>query len=397
MAAISKKQTSQLEKLYYSPKTGFNGAKQLQKLSGLPMKVIRQFLTNQRVYSLHAPSRKTFPRLGLSIAAKLYKQAGIDLICWPSLAEYNNGVKYILILMCALSKRAHARPLKTRSTGDVKKALTQILESEIAPHKVKFLHGDREGSFVSNDLQNYLKKTYNIKIFATSTGDTKCFLVERLILTIKRMLSRYMTHFNTYKYTNVLQQIIDNYNNTVHSTTKLSPNEIFQNDPALTELAYANMELSQMKRISKNYNNRSIRQGRPRPKFKIGDYVRVSFARAPFSKSYTANFSERIYIITNVIDKGLLYVYRIKDPYDRQDATDNNIDGVFYSHELIKAFKPQKFIIQDILDVKRIGKHIFALTHWLGYNRKSDHTWRKLSKQEIGSLKHTHLDLWNKL
>ena len=380
-----------LREIYFSPKTGFTGAQQLHKLSKLPLKTVRNFLKHQRAYGLHAPSRKKFPRLGLTIAAKLYKQTGIDLICWPALTDYNDGHPYILIMMCALSKKAHAIPIKSKDTVHVKKAITQILDEEILPHKIHFLHGDKEGAFISTAMKKYLKAKYNIKIFATGMADTKCFLIERLILTIKRMLSRYMTHHNTYRYIDILPDIIANYNNKIHSTTKLAPNEIKNNGP-LTELAYAHMELAQMKRHSKD-----MRKGRPKPRFKVGDYVRVSFSRNAFSRGYTANYSEKVYIITKVVDKGLLFVYNIKDPYDNIDTSDSNISGTWYSHELIEASKPTEFIIRDILDVKRINGEVYGLTWWLGYDRPSDHTWRVLSKEEIGSLQNTHIELWQKL
>ena len=382
---------SLLKKTYLDPSTGFTGAKQLQKITKQPISVVKKFLNTQRAYTLHAPSIKRFPRLGLSIAAKIYRQVGIDLICWPNLAEYNDGYKYIVIMMCALTKKAHACIIKSRNTSDIQRAISQIIDKEILPYKIEVLHGDLEGAFISNVLKTYLKKTYGIKIYATHSGN-KCFLVERLILTLKRMISRYMTHKNTFRYIDVLQQIVNNYNNKTHSTTKLSPNEILANPKPLTELAYANMELYQMKNHFKNNT-----QKRPKPRFKIGDFVRVSFARHPFSRGFTANYSEKIYIVTKRIDRGLLYVYNIKDPFDTEDSSDDNIRGIFYSHELIKAHKPEEFIIRDIIDIKLVGNQVYGLIHWLGYDRFSDNSWKLLNKKELGSLQNTHINLYNKL
>ena len=63
---------SLLKKTYLDPSTGFTGAKQLQKITKQPISVVKKFLNTQRAYTLHAPSIKRFPRLGLSIAAKIY-------------------------------------------------------------------------------------------------------------------------------------------------------------------------------------------------------------------------------------------------------------------------------------------------------------------------------------
>ena len=217
-----------------------------------------------------------------------------------------------------------------------------------------------------------------------------------------------MTHHNTSRYVDKLQDFISGYNNRVHSSTLMAPNEI--QDGSLSELAWANIELKKSFNGPSNgaasYINKKTltqkktrelaytKQTRPKPKFKIGDIVRTSLSRTVYSRGFTPNYSEAHYEIFEVIDRGLLYTYRLKDPFDENGEP---LRGEFYTHELIAAVRPTEFVIEDILDVKKIGSDTYGLTKWLGYNLKKDLSWRLLSKADIDGLKNTHADLWEKL
>ena len=94
-----------------------------------------------------------------------------------------------------------------------------------------------------------------------------------------------------------------------------------------------------------------------RPKFKIGDKVRISkYKRNMFDKGYTPNWTEEVFIINNV---------QHTDPitYKLKDLNDEEIQGSFYEPELLKAK-------QDIIDkvIRRDYKKKRALVKWKGYS-----------------------------
>ena len=70
----------------------------------------------------------------------------------------------------------------------------------------------------------------------------------------------------------------------------------------------------------------------PSPKFKIGDFVRVSAYKNIFTKGYEANFSEEIFKIVEVF---------FGDPtmYKIEDLEGEEILGKFYQQELSLVYK----------------------------------------------------------
>ena len=163
-----------LESAYYDPSRGFKGVDALRRVSGLPLPIIRKFLRGSRAYTLHAPARRTHKRRPVNSEGFLYSQIGVDLIDLPKLAPRNDGFRYIMVCICQTSKKAHARPLKKKNATVVKKAFADIIDNEIAPHLPRFVHGDREGAFVSKEVKQYLREKYNVKIFAVGNAETKC-------------------------------------------------------------------------------------------------------------------------------------------------------------------------------------------------------------------------------
>ena len=76
-------------------------------------------------------------------------------------------------------------------------------------------------------------------------------------------------------YVNVLNDIVDKYNSTYHKTIKMKPIDVKSDSFA-------------------EYNEESNEKD---PIFKIGDHVRLLKYKNVFSKGYTANWSEEVFII----------------------------------------------------------------------------------------------------
>ena len=79
-----------------------------------------------------------------------------------------------------------------------------------------------------------------------------------------------MTAISKKVYFDVLDDIIDKYNNTYHKTIKTTPVNV--KDDSLAE-----------------YNEKSNEKD---PKFKVGDHVRISKFKNVFAKGYTPNWRE---------------------------------------------------------------------------------------------------------
>ena len=104
---------------------------------------------------------------------------------------------------------------------------------------------------------------------------------------------RYFTETNTNKYLDILPKLLDKYNNTYHRTIKMTPNE-----------------------GSKIENKHKIKYVSPitkeKPKFKIGDRVRIYKYKKLFSKGYETNWTEEIFVISKIMKTSPI-TYKIKD------------------------------------------------------------------------------------
>ena len=116
----------------------------------------------------------------------------------------------------------------------------------------------------------------------------------------------------------VLDDIVDKYNNTVHRTIKMKPIDV-------TSDSYA------------EYNEDSNEKD---PKFKVGDHVRISKYKNIFAKGYTQNWSE-VFIISK-IKNTVPWTYVISDLYGKK------IYGTFYEKKLQKTSQ-QKFRIEKVI------------------------------------------------
>ena len=100
-----------------------------------------------------------------------------------------------------------------------------------------------------------------------------------------------------------------------------------------------------------------------KPKFSIGDRIRVSLLKNTFEKSYNSNWSEEIFIIDNIKTINVHY-------YFLKDLQGEKIDGMFYEQELLKTNMKENdlYIIEKI--IKKVGNKY--LIKWKNYSDKSN-------------------------
>ena len=122
---------------------------------------------------------------------------------------------------------------------------------------------------------NFLKRFLRInksEIYSTC-NEGKSVVTEKIIITLKNKIFKHMTAVSKNVYFDVLDNIVNKYNNTVHRTIKMKPIDV-------TSDSYA--EYNEDSNVTK-------------PKFKVGDHVRISKYKNIFAKGYTQNWSEEVY------------------------------------------------------------------------------------------------------
>jgi hypothetical protein len=264
---------------------------------------------SQLIKELFKPIRRKFPRRRTIIK-------GLDDLWQADLGQMdlykneNKGYKYFLIVIDCFSKFVWIKALKSKMSGEVTKAFANILEK--SNRHPRNLHTDRGTEFYSRDFQ-CLMKQYDINHYSTYT-EKKAALVERSIRTIKEKLYKYFSLNGTYKWIDILSDIVNGYNMERHSVTKMRPCDVSKkNERKLLQTVYSHMKISTNLR-----------------KFKAGDVVRISKAKHVFEKGYTPKWTTELFRVVNV---------KVTDPvtYLLEDMNGQPISGAFYEQELQKT------------------------------------------------------------
>ena len=222
----------------------------------------------------------------------------------PSLSGKNKGIKYILCAIDLYSKYAFVMPLKDKKGISIVNAFDKIIkQSNRKPNKIWV---DQGGEFYNNVFKKWLSD--NDIILYSTYNEGKSVVAERFIRTLKNKLYKNMTDNSKNIYYDVLDDAVNKYNNTKHSTIKMKPIHVGDNN----------------KRVYVDEHNEN--DGR----FKVGDRVRISKFKNIFVKGYTPNWSKEIFIVDKINDT-VPYTYNLKD------LNDEEIIGSFYDRELQKT------------------------------------------------------------
>ena len=135
-------------------------------------------------------------------------------------------------------------------------------------------------------------------------------------------------------YIDKLDGIVDEYNNICHRKIKMKP-------VAVKDDKYIDFK--------KEVNDRD-------PKFKVGDHARIFKYKNIFTKGYTPNWSEEVFVISKIKNT-------VPWTYDINDLNGEDIIGTFYEKELQKT-NQNEFRIEKV--IKRKGDKLYV--KWKGYD-----------------------------
>ena len=313
--------------------------------------------SNELADELHKPIRRKFQKR--KVFAKTIDDIwSADLIEMIPLAKFNKGYKYLLMIIDVFSKYGWIIPVKTKTGAAVSAAFQEVFKT--AGRVPSKLWVDKGREFYNKTLQDLLNKK-GISIYSTE-NEEKSSVVERWNRTIKRYMWKYFTANNTHKYIDILPDLVKKYNNTYHRSIRTTPTKASNPDNFnhVFKALYGDM-----KNLMK------------KPKFKVGDRVRISKKKKTFEKSFTANWSEELFIITEVKNT--------KPPtYTIEDLNGKAIQGTFYEQELQKS-KQSTYRIEKVLK-RRKGKsgQKEVYVKWKGYD-SSFNSWIPLSDVNHGN------------
>ena len=201
------------------------------------------------------------------------------------------------------SKYALVVPLKDKNGISIVNAFNKIIkQSNRKPNKIWV---DEGSEFYNRAFKKWLSD--NDIIMYSTFNEGKSVVAERFIRTLKNKFYKHMTTTGKNVYYDVLDDVVNEYNNTKHNTIKMKPIDVKNNKRVYID----------------EHNEKSAR-------FNVGDRVRISKFKNIFAKGHTPNWSTEIFIVDKINDT-VPYTYNIKD------LNGEKIIGSFYDKELQKT------------------------------------------------------------
>lgn len=267
------KRNELLKKIYYDPKTGYGGVVDLfnkVRKNGITLEQVRSFLKDQEVAQVHQES-KGKPIYGQIWASAYGEQYHADLCDLQKFSGSNRGYKFLLCVIDVYSRKAWVKPLKMKP--DTIEAMEEIFK-EAQPPKV--IQTDAGTEFLNKKFKVMMTRHKTNHVVAAVGDHNRMGMVERFNRTIKSRLQKYMTATRKNEWIEVLDDIVENYNNSKHRSINQSPNQKAQDTSrTVTIRAPVDVDMS------------------------VGDKVRVIINRNTFAKGYAARWSKTLHEITN--------------------------------------------------------------------------------------------------
>ena len=249
---------------------------------------------------------------------------GADFADMQLLSRYNKGIRFLLCVIDIFSKHAWVVPLKDKKGISTVTAFQSILkESNRKPNKIWV---DKGSEFYNASFKKRLRD-HDFVMYSTH-NEGKSVIAERFIRTLKSKIYKHMSWISKNVYIDKLDEIVNEYNNTYHTTIKMKPIDVKDN-------TYIN--------TNKETNDKD-------PKFKVGDRARISKYKNIFAKGYTPNWSEEVFVIKKVKNT-------VPWTYVINDLNGEEITGKFYEKELQKTDQ-EEFRIEKV--IKRKGDKIYV-------------------------------------
>ena len=255
--------------------------------------------THQLGEELNKPIIRNFIRRTIYSRSKDYSW-GADLADMQLISKFNKAFRFLLCVIDIFSKYACVVPLKCKKGVTIVDAFQKVLDGlNRKPNKI---WAEKGSEFYNNSSKKWLKDN-DIEMHSIHNEGISA-VAERFIRTLKTKIYKYVASISKNVHFNKLDDIVNEYNNTYHRTTKMKPVDVKDN----TCIDF-----------KKEVNDND-------PKFKVGDYVRISKYKNIFAKGYTPNCSEEVFVIKKVKNT-------VPCTYVINDLNGEEIIGTFYEKE----------------------------------------------------------------
>ena len=133
---------------------------------------------------------------------------------------------YWFIFVNINTRYAAAYPINHRDT----QTILNVIRKFISEHQCTSLTSDKESAFIADEVTNYLKQRNISQFIVLDNNHTSLALIDSFIRHLRdrnttNEKSQYQSHHSKYRNfsTHRMRELIDTYNNTVHTSTQMKP------------------------------------------------------------------------------------------------------------------------------------------------------------------------------
>lgn len=366
---ISKEVNDQLYDLYYT-KQNFFGRDKIYELAltnhiDVSRRQVADWLAKQEVNQL-LRRREHASTIIPTVLKNPNSQIAIDLIDFQN-HEFK-GYKWIFTAIDLFSKKAYAFPMKSKDSNESSKIIEKIIK-EIDEH-ISVIRSDNGSEFTNKNFQKVLNK-YDIKqILSSAYTPQSNGGIERFNGSLKQLIFKSLYSNDSKDWVSILPTLVENYNNSKHSTIDDTPNNVSKQSDEDHEKTN-----EKIKDKVQNLENENVR-------FQKGDIVRVYLNKAPdkeVGESEKQIWSKTRYKVSKIFRSlnGTSAPY-----YYITDMNGKDINGKFYNNDLLLANQVEnekvhekKFIVSKIIEPQVQNGQPGYIVAWKGYLKASDNTW----------------------
>ena len=283
--------------------SAYGSVNRLIKETGLKRKTVETYLKTNSTYTKFKQTRHRFPRLKVQ-SYRLNEIWSLDLADMQSLSADNKNTRYLLVAVDTLSRFLRVQPMKNKYATTTRRAFA-TMTTKIRPEKV---WTDDGKEFLGSFKQFCEQKKI---ILYQTRNEKKSAFAERNIRSIKSLIYKYLNENHTSSYIDNLQNVVNVINSRVNRVTGLAPKKVTKQHTSFL------VSLTLNEKIQK-------------PKFSVGETVRIKRNIKTFHRGYQIQFSHEIFRIDKVLTLNPP-TYRVVS-----HETSEAIDGRFYEAELTK-------------------------------------------------------------
>lgn len=322
----------------------------------LNLRDVKDWLSGELSYTLHRSARRNFLRKKYFVTS-IDEEWQADLADMQEFKQSNDGYAYILTVIDVFSKYAHARVVKFKQGKLIAKAFLSIFKDGSSGRRIPCKVQTDQGTEFLNEPVKTLFRNYNIHHFTSRNTDVKCSIIERFNRTLKTKRFKYFTSVGSRRYVDVLQSLIESYNNSKHRSIGMAPAQVDETKSSEIFQKLYGVETLQELHDVWTRNAKTDKIG-------IQSTVRKQYKRTPFDKAYLPMWTDQIFKIKQSMPDVQNVRYRIEDEQNQETKERPYV-------EQIQKIKPLFFRVESIVKRrtrKKGGKKVIeVLVKWLNY------------------------------